>query len=264
MKENFTFLLFILLIIISCNNNNNVVGVTPGNITGFIEIRDEYLKTLSDFSGVNVNIKGKNYNTQSDSKGKWTLKDVLPGVYDIIFSKPGYDTLIIFGFPFPGNGTALVQFLNSYATKPYFPSTNNTQWAIDKTPSYKISLIAFENKFIIDSSYNNYEFLFFKVNTEKYYRLTIFLSLTPDVSKYQYQSYYTDGTGIGRIEFDSVNKVLKEGIFKNWLIHDFKKGDKIYAIAYPGMGAYTMDLRNGFIQWVRLGEPSQVVSFILP
>ncbi|MFC2131304.1 carboxypeptidase regulatory-like domain-containing protein [Bacteroidota bacterium] len=116
--NKYTFLLLFTFICAACENADSPViqEIKPGNITGELDIYGS-----DDNSGAFVSLKGTNIVTTTDYDGKWTLTDVEPGVYDIIFSKPGYDTTECYGFPFPGNGMAYCNFQeNKWATELYW------------------------------------------------------------------------------------------------------------------------------------------------
>ncbi|MHA1342160.1 MAG: hypothetical protein ACTSO2_19490, partial [Promethearchaeota archaeon] len=236
-------------------------------ITGYIEVRDEYFNPLDDFSGVSINIKGTNYITQSDSTGKWTLTDIPAGVYDLIYSKSGFDSLLIFGFSFAGNGTAFVEsgLTKYFATESYFPYTTHTKWVIEQLPSVNISNLSFDTKYLLYMrNEDSIEYLPLTINSDMKTGLTIFMSNNPEVSKYSYQTHFWAGRGLLSFEFDSVKNIRSYGISKYFLTSYYKNGGKIYAIAYPGSYGYTKDLRNGYIHWARFGKPSEVVSFDIP
>jgi hypothetical protein len=129
MKIKLLILFAVNIVFFSCEKDSSPVvqEVKPGNITGVIDIYDS-----GDNSGAYVSIKGANYVTTTDYEGRWTLTNVEPGVYDIIFSKPGFDTTDVYGFQFAGNGTAYCDIKNySDATELY--NFNGMQWALIKT-----------------------------------------------------------------------------------------------------------------------------------
>jgi hypothetical protein len=272
MKKLLSVITFCLLLLFSCkestspsDNNNNI----PGNITGNIETMDENGVLLNDFGGVNISIKGTNYSTQSDLKGKWTLKDIAPGVYDIIFSKPGFDSLVIFGYPFPGNGTAYINFQDFHYSTDFFDYYFNN-WVIVQKPTTDISNFSIGANYQADTSgtkdsvYISEEYIPVNLKIDKEICLTFFFSLNPNVSKYDYQEVYKSCDRYDQMEYNPNSGILKFKFSKHYLESHFQHGDKLYIASYPGSGGYTMDLRNNYRQWLYLGEPLPVASIVIP
>jgi len=284
MKINTIFIatLCILLHFSACTKNNNtVVSSTPGNITGKLGVNDENGTNLTDFSGALVSIKSTNYSTTSDVAGKWTLSNVEPGTYDFIFSKPGYDSLMIFGITFAGNGTLLLNppyVLNTtgvYNIDPLYdvgwPPDNSQYWPISKIPDVKFSQPVIGNSYVSDSTYVDStgntifgpEFLSIKIPCDKeYYYATIFTSLQAGNSIYSFKHF--SPIRINNNDFNKSTKILTIRYWKDNLISDYKTGDKVYIRIYPGDAGYTEDFRNGEKHWVHLGNPAPEVSFIVP
>ena len=276
-----------LLLITSCSdNNNNIAGSDPGTIIGKVNLNDEYGTALPDFSGVNISIKGTKYSTTSDAAGKWTLANVEAGTYDIIFNKPGYDSLLIFAYSFAGNGTALLnpQFsLNTTGvnnidglTNYSWPPNNNVNWPVNKTPVVKFSEPVFSKGYIADSTFYpdslgsgvwviKKSLLLTIPSDQEYYNITLFTSKQPNTSKYSYDNVWSLSFNFyAEAKYDKVNKLINMKIPEEWINQVFKTGDKMFARIYPGDGGYTEDLRNSEKHWVHLGEPAKEVSFIVP
>jgi len=280
MNKHIILLVLSFIFLFSCKNNdnpNNPTNGVKGNITGDVQLLDESHNLVNDFSGVNISIKGTDFTTQSDSKGKWTLKDIPPGVYDIIMSKPDYDSLLFFGYPFPGNGTAYLTFYNNgvhYATELntyYYYET----WIIAQIPSIKFSDMSITNEYRcdtlinvdslghIDTIYRNWYFPI-SIKSDRVVDITFFLSKDPIVSKYFYENVIYVFEAYSLMKYNQLNKSIDIRFSSEYLKKNYQKGDKVYIIAYPGEARYTRDLRNGYTQWLGLGEPTQVASFIVP
>ncbi|MCX6155543.1 MAG: hypothetical protein NT007_15430 [Candidatus Kapabacteria bacterium] len=99
MKILYCLLTISLIIFISCKDN--VIGYKKsGNITGQIEF---------NLNEVNISINSLNLNTKTDSSGMFNFVEIKKGIYDIFFTKDGYDTSAIFGFNYLGDNI----FINS-------------------------------------------------------------------------------------------------------------------------------------------------------
>lgn len=73
-------------------------------MVGYVIAMDSTGKN-EDHSGVRISIDGTSYSTVSDSKGRWELHDVLPGTYNISFTKDKFAMEKIIAYRFVGNGT---------------------------------------------------------------------------------------------------------------------------------------------------------------
>lgn len=130
--------LFVLILFnLSCEkeSSSTITEVKHGNITGVLDIWDS-----DDNSGAYVSLKGTNIFTTTDYNGKWTLTNVEPGVYDIIFSKPGYDTTECYGFPFPGNGTMYCVYQQIQWSYEFYLNLSS-DWAIFKTSDNVLKIL---------------------------------------------------------------------------------------------------------------------------
>ncbi|MGB9600033.1 MAG: hypothetical protein ACPL7I_05735, partial [Myxococcota bacterium] len=59
--------------------------ITKGTISGKV-----YLEGASDHSGVNINLTGTAHTAISGVDGSYEIKDIGDGIYEIVFTKPGY------------------------------------------------------------------------------------------------------------------------------------------------------------------------------
>jgi hypothetical protein len=99
--------------IIGCKGKEGPVGPTvTGNLTGFVEMANEYGTELSTFAGVTVAIEGTSHQAVSDVDGKWLISDLPMGTYNLVFAKAGFGTCRKYAFEVAGEGTA-------YAGKAY-------------------------------------------------------------------------------------------------------------------------------------------------
>ncbi|HZV13072.1 MAG TPA: carboxypeptidase regulatory-like domain-containing protein [Candidatus Kapabacteria bacterium] len=102
------FLAALTALIISCKGNDGAQGpagpALTGSISGYTYLVDQNDSLLSNRSGVTVSLNGTNISATSDSTGKWTLNNVSTGVYEVTFSKSGYDSFVIPSQQFVGGG----------------------------------------------------------------------------------------------------------------------------------------------------------------
>jgi hypothetical protein len=260
MKRLIVSILTLVIGLSSCEKSDSptLSDVIPGNISGHLEIYES-----NDHSGAFVSLKGTNISTQTDKDGKWLLENVNPGVYDIIFSKPGYDTTEVYGFQYTGNGTAYCEFheiLGATETRYYDDFTN---WKIFKTNDNTAQNLKVEIEFLSDSISNVDTSFIFQGKVQKDESLVFFFGDKPNVTKNNYIDYYYP------VMYSSENKSFDISLYKSEfefykITNQWKSGQKLYVIAYPGWGICQTDMRNSKSRWLCLGNSSNVVEFTVP
>jgi len=107
-------ILVVLALLGSCKSgtstgesNNAETGTFKGNVALIKATGD----ALSSYAGATVQIEGTSFQATSNTTGDWEIDNVPAGVYNLILTKPGFDTLVIPQFQFKGVGTSFV--LNS-------------------------------------------------------------------------------------------------------------------------------------------------------
>ncbi len=102
-----------------------------GNMVGYVAAYDS-TGSKTDNSGVKISIDGTSYSSLSDSKGRWELDNVVPGTYNISYTKDGYAMEKIIAYRFVGNGTDylfsqdIYQSLRTHASLVIRPFSNGT------------------------------------------------------------------------------------------------------------------------------------------
>src|SRR5437899_1519502 len=83
--------------------------VIPGTIVGKVYLADTVFMNnyipISDASGVEINIEGASFSAVTDKDGRYTIANVPPGAYWLIFKKDGFATYHDGVIEFTGNGT---------------------------------------------------------------------------------------------------------------------------------------------------------------
>ena len=86
-------LVFALAIACSKNDDNPTPEPAKADIFGYVALYDDGTSKLDD-SGMKVYIDGKEneFSATTNSEGKFTIKDVELGTYQIVYAKDGYGT----------------------------------------------------------------------------------------------------------------------------------------------------------------------------
>lgn len=113
MKTKITlFLLLAAALVGGCKNSTTVEDNDLGTLRGKVAFSDAICDPIANASGATIKIEGTGFSAVTDSSGQWEIDNVPAGIYNIIISKPGFDTNLIAEFEFNGAGT---QFLENDA-----------------------------------------------------------------------------------------------------------------------------------------------------
>ncbi len=245
MGKYFLILLVFLLVFTSCDNNNS--PVLTGSMTGFVRLYHDDGTPYRNCSGVKVQLEGKNYYDLTDSSGKYTIKKVPAGIYNVVFSKAGFAVYKLISKDFPGGGEAYY----SHVTLLEIPTFEVTDLTIAKDTS-------------INSSY--YIIRGTASNKKNYFRNIIVFFGNLDVSSdpLGYKDY-------DMIQLNSDSLTFYDYI-SNWELNSngFQTGDTVYAIAYSISSSAQLysvqfypDPNSGGVIFTGLGNKGIKASFIL-
>lgn len=247
MKILFILFTAVFLISSSCNNDETIIAIDKGTIMGSAKRYNELAQVRQDNDNIAVTLRkdSKDLVTVKTGKdGKFTFKEIEPGVYDIICSYPGDDTAAVYSYQFSGNGTAWVHESDETlrVIKPAF------------TKFQDISVNVSADSLFLDGTKIDWVS---EPGEKFYYR--IFLSLSPDISK-------EDGKYLLSLNANydaSVDKIkYTTPIFAMYPI--FKKGQTVYIVVYPGYSLSFRDNRTDYSYFSGLGQPSAIKSFVMP
>jgi len=126
-----------------CKNSTVIENSDVGSFHGNVALLTAEGDTLSNYAGVTARIEGTAFQATSNAVGDWEIDNVPAGIYNIILTKPGFDTLIITQYQFSGAG---VSFLVSSAIQALpldslvFTITNTTE-SSDTDSYYYLGLL---------------------------------------------------------------------------------------------------------------------------
>ncbi|HWF45111.1 MAG TPA: hypothetical protein VG537_10760, partial [Candidatus Kapabacteria bacterium] len=84
--------------------DNDDLGTLRGNLT-LVNVNGD---TLSNYAGATVQVEGTSFHAMSNATGDWQIDNVPAGIYNLLLTKQGFDTLIIPQYQFSGAGTSFV------------------------------------------------------------------------------------------------------------------------------------------------------------
>jgi hypothetical protein len=109
MKIHITLSLLIAATLASgCKSTTLTEDDDLGTFRGKVMLLGVNYLPLQQQEGASIAIEGTNFTTTSDGKGEWQISNVPAGIYNLIFSKAGFDTTIIIQ-EFSGAGTAFLE-----------------------------------------------------------------------------------------------------------------------------------------------------------
>lgn len=247
----------------------------PGTIVGKVALIDSTYAYLKDASGVEVTIEGTPYKAVTDSNGKWSITNVLPGTYYLFFKKDGFALKKDGAIKFAGNGT------DSWNSSLY--RINRITPDLILRPFEEQSSLSYRDTVVYDSlgrphSSSNIDtiidqvarFTFILVDklkhSDPFVVGQIFLSKTNNISPLDPKTYlYTVYTNFSYpISTSSDLFISRKGL----LDAGFSTDDKIFCVLYAAQQSF----REGYIdssndKYIYTGfSPfhSEVKSFILP
>lgn len=101
-----TLSVFALLAFLSCKKDtSNIPVITTGKITGTVSLYGERSTALSSSDGMTVSIDGTGFTTVTNAAGSYQFENVPNDSYTLTFSKAGFGTFKLFGFPHTGTGS---------------------------------------------------------------------------------------------------------------------------------------------------------------
>lgn len=124
------FSVLILVITMSCSEKDEFAPCLEGDIIGYAFCFDEYGISLKDHSGIKVVTgPGRKYIAITDKKGRYVLKNVNTGTYDLSFEKENFGTMKLFGIKHLGGEPTVVDYYYSYSKAPFLFQNITTQIA---------------------------------------------------------------------------------------------------------------------------------------
>lgn len=281
------FLLILLLAIVGCDSSSTTTIIAPGALAGTIRGKVSLYDTLDllrieNAEGVTIELEGTPYKTMSNAQGDWVLENIPSGIYkSLTYSKDGFSTDKRLEFEFVGNGT-----LSLGRQGLYLKSKLSVSIVMRSFEDHIITL--WRDTILVDS--NGVEF------TDRYLDSTVyplgravisgkieddfgdggysncygalFLSSSPeidptDASTFKYMSQYG-------LKHDIITGLCDfELLVTNLLAVGFKRGEKVYCVAYAGKQGvqhstyydpyYSVTLYGGLSD-----NHSEVKSFIVP
>ncbi len=210
-----------------------------GDLIGRVgAVMDEFGNLQDDRSGYLVTIEGTDpeRNSITNSAGKFIIEDLGTGTYNLIFSKPGYQTLEVFSYQFTGGNVP------TYYEAPLLSQLSST------------SIQTFD-AFVTDE--NN-------PDTSKYTMVKIEYEINPVTTSNEPRTVITYISTSDEVSSDDyVYQLNDPGLYK---FSKWTKGTKLYAVAYPApvaCNAYYDPEKNHFTNSC-LGAPTDIIEFIVP
>jgi len=95
----------------ACSEKDEFAPYLEGDIIGYAFCYDEYGNDLEDYSGIKVVTEpDRKYNAVTDKNGRYVLKHVLNGTYNLSFEKEGFGTMKMFGIQHLGGQPTIISY----------------------------------------------------------------------------------------------------------------------------------------------------------
>ncbi len=135
--------LLLLFALAGCSNSDETSTTSgsntgsTGDLLGTMQLTDHRGRTMSDHSGVAIQIEGTSFSAVSDASGNWVIHDLPTKTYAITFSKPNFYTRRNPSYTFVGGVPA--RYIDPSA---YFLGTPFTPIPLGELPEFTVTLDA--------------------------------------------------------------------------------------------------------------------------
>ncbi len=263
--------IFVLAIALleGCTKTTDVTTVAPtntGQIAGSVQLLQMDGVRAASSTGVKVDILESNYQTTTDSTGKYVLDGIPAGYYDLHFSKPGFTESITEPLAFVGGGTLYYATTYLYQINNWKTTLSQPDTALESieygggaadtlidTMFYLKGAPGSVNASILDSTG--------KPLTSTIPVLAFFAGRNPNVNYLDSSTYFTW----------TYNNQYNSSPVDYWPVSFNSRqipSDTVYVIAYPisgGIPAFSYEIgdttKNVFTGF---GPPSNTVKIVLP
>jgi hypothetical protein len=119
-KPLLIFPILALTLFSACSDKEDFEPYLKGDIVGYAFCFDEYGNKLEDFSGIKVVTEpGRKYTAVTDKNGRYELKSVVNGTYNLSFEKEDFGTMKFFGIQHLGGSPTIVGYYSYYDAAPF-------------------------------------------------------------------------------------------------------------------------------------------------
>jgi len=193
--------------------NEPIAGSGSGNLTGNVFSYNDKTNATNDLAGFTVSIDDiSNTSVKTDENGKYNFMNLIYGIHDLTFSKPGYGTFKLFGVNHSKTGSSANTIIHGINLG--LQSTNQvTNLKVNKEQSGPLQALRFTPTLNPVPS----------ADFRGYYRL--FFSTDPNVSNTNYKAY----TKVAGLLNANAGPVFTSDDFSSM---GFNSGQTIYAKAY--------------------------------
>jgi hypothetical protein len=268
--------LFTLCSITSCRVQTSPPDSATADVMGLVVLDSGMF--LPTPSGVTVSLEGTNFSTITDDSGRFELKNVPGGTYNVRWSKPGYGDVRYIGAAIQGGGNAPVYIaLPNYE---FVPGINITTYlAAFSHVAANVQTASFSSGqnngtyLVVDGSYTDDEPIMTNYNQDE---ITVFFSHRQDVSPIEghYDGYYSDYGSNSQLNgksvalFDTTNNTF-HCVIIGGEPGNFYSGDSLYIAVYGtsfyNEGSYYFDpAYNGYVITSYNQTPSRVIGLKIP
>jgi hypothetical protein len=114
------FTILVVALFSACSEKDDFEPYLKGDIVGYAFCFDEYGNKLENFSGIKVITEpGRQYTAVTDKNGRYELKSVINGTYNLSFEKEDFGTMKIFGVQHLGGSPTIIGYYSYYEGAPF-------------------------------------------------------------------------------------------------------------------------------------------------
>jgi hypothetical protein len=223
--SRFISMILIFYSFLSCNKDDMFLPDLKGSLVGYVCTFDEFGNLLQDHSGVTITAFGhKHYGTTTDLAGRFEIKGLPAGTYELQIEKTGFGTMKQFGIKHLGGQPTILGLNpnNDYPSTAYF---------IYKMPTTQILDMHIEN----DTIYGSFSFTSQQPNSLD---LILYFSTKKDFT-------VSDAEDFALRSLENSNGQYRGKLFAKGFIH-FQPGDVVFTRGFIHAKAYSVQIYEGF------------------
>jgi hypothetical protein len=238
----------------ACSEEDEFKPYLKGDIVGYAFCFDEYGSQLEDLSGIKVFIEpGRKYSAITNEDGKYVLKNVINGTYDMSFEKEGFGTMKLHSVKHLGGYPTVMDYYDAPFICQYITTQITNLEFVNDSIRVSVSFSSQYKPYLIQLR------LFF--STEENFSIES-VQATKNMNLFEYYDYAIYRSYISVTEclpFGHGNKVYYKAC-----IYTVPSAQMVYNNYYINGTDTYFDYDNNRIIYPNLSNESGAFSFIMP
>lgn len=247
--------LSLMLLFTGCSDEDEFAPNLKGDIIGYAYCFDEFGNPFEDFSGIHVLTEpNREYHAITDENGKYVIKDVINGTYNLSFEKEGFGTMKLQSVKHLGGNPTVMGNLTEGA--PYIFEMSTTKiTSLEVINDSLQAVVSLSGQYKPNLLYMNLYF-----STQQNFAIENSETSKDEVVHEYYTMYRSTLSFSNHLPFESGTTVF----FKGFIYTDKNAAVMLYTPYYmSGISTY-YDYETNKTIYPNIGDESAEFSFIMP